>query len=227
MKWVDDYQLFLFDFDGLLVNSEPIHYQAYVDMCARRGFVLQWSYDQFCVNAHHDAKGLERGIYEAFPQLFEQEPNWKILYAEKKRALEELLARKKIDLMPGVERLLKQLDKKDIRRCVVTNSTKAQTDLIKANQPLLKTIPFWITREDYLEPKPNSECYEQAIRKYGIRGDRVIGFEDSLKGLRALMGTTAQPVLICPKDHPQLEASIDHTVIHYASFEEIPDLHLL
>ena len=32
MRWISEYQLFLFDLDGLLVNTEELHYQAYKNM---------------------------------------------------------------------------------------------------------------------------------------------------------------------------------------------------
>lgn len=227
MHWINDYQLFLFDFDGLLVNTESIHFQAYINTLARRGFELNWSFDEFCMNAHFTSDGLQKAVYSEFPKLQEQEPNWNILYAEKKRAYIELLTTRKVELMPGVKRLLSELERKKIKRCVVTNSLKEQTDLIQANQPILKTIPHWITREDYQEPKPHPECYLEAIKKHGALGDRIIGFEDSARGLKALLGTPAQPVLICPQNHPQLNATLDAKVVHYASFEEIPDTHIV
>ena len=67
MKWVNDFQLFLFDLDGLLVNTENIHYQAYIDMLQRRGFNLDWSFLKFCTVAHFDDNSLKEGIYALFP----------------------------------------------------------------------------------------------------------------------------------------------------------------
>ena len=35
MDWIKKYQLFLFDFDGLLVNTEEMHFLAYKQMCEK------------------------------------------------------------------------------------------------------------------------------------------------------------------------------------------------
>ena len=217
MDWIHDFQLFLFDFDGLLVNTEHIHFQAYINMLARRGFTLDWSFSRYCEAAHLHADAIREGIYAQFPDL---PPDWKMLYSEKKAAYQELLMSAKVELMKGVEPLLEALAKHDIRRCVVTHSPLDQIKLIRKHHAILETLPHWITREDYEKPKPSGECYLKAIQLYGKKGDRIIGFEDSIRGLKALLQTPAQAVLICPSHHPLLELSSEGA-LHFESFEEI------
>ncbi|MBI3211630.1 MAG: HAD family phosphatase, partial [Simkania negevensis] len=86
MDWIERYELFLFDFDGLLVDTEPLHFEAYRKLCQERGFELEWDFKTFCKIAHAKASGTRDALYELFPDLFRQEPNWAILYAEKKGA---------------------------------------------------------------------------------------------------------------------------------------------
>ena len=220
MKWIRDFQLFLFDFDGLLVNTEHLHYQAYVNMLAARGFTCDWSFLRFCELAHFDSHTLRTQIYAEFPGI---EPNWTILYEEKKRCYFELISSGKVELMPGVEKLLRALEKENIRRLVATNSLREQIEHLRSQHPVLQTIPHWITREDYSNPKPSPECYLRAIQLYGKAGDKIIGFEDSIRGLQALRQTAALPVLICPSHHPLLEIAMEKGVVHYESLDQIPD----
>lgn len=217
MRWIHNFQLFLFDFDGLLVNTEPLHYQAYVNMLAARGYQLDWSFERFCQVAHLNATALKEEIYATFPDL---DPNWQQLYEEKKEAYYGLIGAGKIRLMPGVETLLKELEKANIERCVVTHSLLEQIVAIRAQLKPLQTIPHWITREDYERPKPDPECYLKAIELYGKKGGRSIGFEDSLRGLQALMGTPAFPVWVCPPHHPLLEIGAEKA-LHVPSFEHL------
>jgi HAD superfamily hydrolase (TIGR01509 family) len=220
MNWIRHFQLFLFDFDGLLVNTEHLHYQAYVNMMAARGYILDWSFAQFCEVAHLNSTALRDALYAAFADL---EPNWEILYREKKEAYLNLLLSGKVELMPGVERLLKELATAGIRRCVVTNSSLEQTRLISSQLPILHSIPKWITREDYEKPKPDPEGYLRAIALCAQQGDRIIGFEDSIRGLQALQQTSALSVLICSSHHPLLELASQGTFLHFESFEAIPE----
>ncbi|HSX26041.1 MAG TPA: HAD family phosphatase [Chlamydiales bacterium] len=219
MKWIHDFQLFLFDFDGLLVNTEHLHLQAYVNMLAKRGLKLDWSLAQFCEVAQLNSTALREALYAQFPDL---EPNWKILYEEKKQAYLDLLTSGKVELMPGAAQILKEVQNANIRRCIVTNSLLEHTKLLRAKIPILQTIPHWITREDYEKAKPDPESYLRAIQLHSRPGDKIIGFEDSIRGLKALRQTPALPVLICPSHHPLLELAMGEGLIHYESLEHIP-----
>lgn len=193
MSWIDQYQLFLFDFDGVLVNSEELHYRAYQTMCQRRGRVLSWDMATYAQAAMRSATGVQEGIYREFPDL---KTPWDVLYGEKRQAYSELLEAEGTPLMPGAKELLEALDKKGIKRCVVTHSPREHVERIKRLSPALQTIPHWITREDYSKPKPDGECYRLAIRRLKEPGERVIGFEDSPRGLHALLETEADAVFV-------------------------------
>lgn len=222
MKWIRGFELFLFDFDGLLVNTESLHFQAYINIYAKRGFVLNWDFQQYAQAAHIGAESMKEAIYQEFPKLYEREPYWEVLYEEKTAEYIDLIGKSRIEMMSGARKLLEALEKANIRRCVVTNSTKQQTDLIRAKIPVLNTIPHWITAGDCLNKKPHPECYLRAIRLYGEKGDRIIGFEDTLKGLNALRQCPVQAVLICPSHHPQLSTVLSSNFLHFESFDLIP-----
>lgn len=221
MKWLDKFDLFLFDFDGLLVNTEHIHHQAYVNTLLHRGFNLDWSFLEFCQKAHFESTGLRDAIYAKFPDLEAQEPSWSVIYEEKKKEYLKLLTSGRVELMPGVKELLSRLKDLNKTTCVVTNSLKEQTDLIQGQLPILKTICHWVTRQDYQNPKPSPECYLRAIELYGRSAKKIIGFEDTVKGLNALLKTPAIPVLICPANHPQIQAMTDQSITHVESFLDI------
>lgn len=223
MQWIHQYQLFLFDFDGLLVNTEELHYQAYIRMCANRGFTLTWDFNRYSNAAHHQATALQDQIYAEFPALKAQEPNWNILYEEKKSAFIQLLQEGTAHLMPGVLALLEALRVAQINRCVVTHSPTPLVALIRSQHSILNTIPHWITREHYSHPKPHPECYQIAINQLAKKGDRIIGFEDSPRGLKALLETDAKPVLVCPADAPYLQEWIHQPIAYYPSFNAMTD----
>ncbi len=226
MRWIHNYQLFLFDFDGILANTEDLHFRAYKKMCADRGFSLKWDLKTYAWQASlYGAGGLKEAIYKQFPDLKRYEPCWEILYREKKRAYTELLMEEQAPLMPGIEPLIQALSRADIKRCVVTNSPEEHVKMIRAKQPLLNTIPVWITREHYSQPKPASECYEKAIAMLGKEGDRIIGFEDSPRGLKALLGTKAEGVFVTSllekKQLQQLSQEVEKDFHHFNSFDEL------
>lgn len=225
MNWIDHYQLFLFDFDGILVNTEELHYMAYLKMCADRGFSLKWDQKIYMSYALFSASGVKEGVYRELPALQKEEPCWDVLYNEKKRAYYELLQNRGPSLMPGVSELLLALEKAGIKRCVVTHSPGEQIALIRKQHPVLSTIPEWITREHYSQPKPSPECYLKAISALKQPGDRIVGFEDSPRGLQALLGTEAEGVLVSEvfneKELQKIAEGMDRPFSHFSSFPEM------
>ncbi len=216
MSWIKNYQLFLFDFDGLLVNTEALHLAAYQQMLREQGFHLSLNQLQYCRIAHFESTGLMKTIHEQFPAL--KEIPWDKLRARKNQIYQGLVENGKIDLMPGSADLLEILAKENVQRCVVTHSKKEQIEpLIKAH-PVLKTIPHWITRDQYAKPKPDPECYLKAISTFGVK--KVIGFEDSPRGLQALLGTHATAVMVTPFFEKE-ELSFTKDFFHFDSFREL------
>lgn len=222
MKWIHDYQLFLFDFDGLLVNTEEIHYQAYKLMFKARGYTLDWDFNRYCQAAHYEATALRDQMYAQCPDLKAEEPDWSKLHAEKTKILSELIEAGAVQLMPGAHKLIQMVQDASIKSCVVTHSPGHIINLIRKHNPILDSISHWVTREHYSQPKPNSECYQKAIALHAKPDDRVIGFEDTPRGLRALMETRAKPILICQAQYPEIPSFLQAGVLHFKSLEDLP-----
>jgi HAD superfamily hydrolase (TIGR01509 family) len=219
MQRVKNYDLFLFDFDGLLVNTEEMHFQAYQNMMKQNGFTLDWNFNRYCQAAHYHSTYLKEQIYEEYPALYAKEPQWEVLYKQKQNALLDLVDKGAAHLMPGAEALLTELHKQNINRAVVTHSPHTLINKIRQQNPILDTIPNWITREQYDKAKPDPECYLKAVSLLAKPKDRIIGFEDSPRGLTALMGTHAEPVLICTASYPEIPDFIQKGAKHYKSLE--------
>jgi beta-phosphoglucomutase len=220
--WISQYGTILFDFDGLLVNTEYLHYQAYQKMCIDRGFTLHWDFKTYCSLAHMGSECLKKGVKEILPELYQNDAHWLELYQEKKEAFLHIVAQGQVELMPGVEALLKELNQRGVTHCVVTHSSSKLTDAIRAHLPALNTIPHWVTRECYDQPKPKPDGYLEAIRLYSKRGDRILGFEDTVRGWRALQAASVEAVVVSKMLTTEMQKILaDSHVTIYQSFEDL------
>lgn len=224
MDWIKNYDLFLFDFDGLLVNTEELHYLAYKEMMRARGVEFTWSFERYCGSAHYATSTFRNDLFTDFPELASQDPSWTYLYPEKQAAMQELLKQGAVQLMPGVESLLTNLQKHCIPHSVVTHSPDALVSIIRKQHAILNQIPHWVTRHDYTNPKPDPECYQLAIQRYGKQGGRVIGFEDTPRGLTALLGSGAEAVLITKIPYVEVPDFLQKGARHYDSLLSIANL---
>ncbi len=219
---IQECDLFLFDLDGLLVDTEPVHYQAYQKMCLARGFSLTWDYAAYCDLAHKGSDLLEKGVYETFPDLKAQEPNWRVLHQEKQMAFLEIVADEGVSLMPGVEQMLQKFPLQSKRSCVVTHSSSQLTQALCRKLPILQTIPYWVTREQYSSAKPHPDAYLLAMRLYGKEGDKILGFEDSFRGYLALQAAGIPSVVISSILSSEFLKELDQKqVSYYNSFQDI------
>ena len=225
MQWVKNYDLYLFDFDGLLVNTEEMHYNAYRRMLKNNGIEFSWDFNRYCQAAHYHATALKEQIYQEFPELYKREPAWDVLYKQKQEALLNLVDEGAAHLMPGVKELLEILEKAGVKRAVVTHSPDKLIQKIRKQNPILNSIPTWITREHYEKPKPDPECYIKAIEMLKPTG-KVIGFEDTPRGLTALFGTNAEPVLICTAEYPEIPEFIKRGAKRHLTLKDWVDKQL-
>lgn len=215
MNWILEYSPIFFDFDGLLVNTEHLHYQAYQNTLQAHGISFPWSFMEFAAVAHKSSEGLRHMITAHAPALVAKE-SWEKLYDQKKAAYQQILEQGKLELMPGAEDILAMIQQASIPHAVATNSTRAQTNLIREKIPVLNAIPHWITREDYKNPKPSPDAYLQAISILG-KSERMLGFEDTIRGVQALQGAGITPILICSSDHPQMDDLSCKSLKHFTS----------
>lgn len=216
------YQVFLFDFDGLLVDTEPVHFLSYIEMCRRNGWDLDWSFERFCKEAHEKAGGIWEGLSKLFPTFpVGDRERIEALYREKKEIYVALLEQGGLRLMPGVEELILALQSWGGKCAVVTNSPKDHIEKIKEVFPILREIPLWITREDYSEPKPSPEGYLKAVSLLSVPGDRIVGFEDTLKGAQALFAAGVDTVLVCPEQAPHVKQIVALGGSHVSSLANL------
>lgn len=173
---------FMIDLDGTLINSSKVHYEAYERVFQKmdKPFI---DFDKWnsIINSKH------------FDDYMKDEMNFNVqeINTIKQDKLVEFQNTENIEIIENADIFINKLNEMKINYCVVTNTGKKTIEIFKEKQPMLKLIDKWIVREDYQEPKPNSECFELAIKKYGKNAKNVIGIEDSEVGFKALKDVTS------------------------------------
>lgn len=186
---------FLFDLDGLLVDSEPMHFIAFTNTAKNFGYDVPWDFRTYCHKAHTESLGLKKAFLELFPQA---EGVWSDLYHTVKLNFAKLIEISPLELMPGVNELLDLIIAHNKKLAVVTNSSTPMVLAIIAKQPLLKKIPLWITREDYVNAKPSPDGYLKALAQWNLSPTQVCGFEDSPRGVKSLKAAGIKAFHISP-----------------------------
>lgn len=209
-KYFPNKKLVCFDFDGILVNTEPLHYQAYLQTLSSLGYTVHINFEKYCSLAHNpDRLFFKKTIKKIFPDF---NISWDIIREEKTKRYRSMLDSENVSSMIGVEDLIIKLHKRNIQTCIVTNSDRCDVDLIAKNHPFLHTIKKWITKDDYKNSKPSPDGYNLALQIHNIKKEDAIGLEDSPKGLQALKNAEMDAIFIntFPSDEQHHYQCISH-----------------
>lgn len=181
---IESYAYFLLDLDGTLVDTEGLHYKAYILACKELGVPFDWDFKKFCFHAHGDSLGVAQ-------ELKLDNKSWDKLYKVKKEFYLKSLNSTELKFVPGAEAFLQWGKKKNKVMAIVTNSPREQLEKLTKFLPDLGLVTFSLTREDYSEPKPSPLGYIKAIQifesQYGFNlQKKILGFEDTPKGIFSL-----------------------------------------
>lgn len=167
-----------FDMDGTIIDTNIAHYMAYKEVFQKYNKPILTIDEWNDIILNNNIDNYLQTIFE--PSIFNT------IKIEK---LDNLSAYP-ISFTKNSEHFLKVLIENDFNICVVTNTNIKTVELFKQKLPLLNKINNWIYRDDYNLPKPNSESYELAIKKYYKNEEFIIGFEDSMVGYKSLRNIT-------------------------------------
>lgn len=164
----------LFDLDGTLVDSDPLHHAAFADLLAERGRELTVEEYRSSIMGLHNPDLLER--------MF---PGEDMSVLDRKEAMFRERLADNVDPIPGIHALLDWAESQDAGVAVVTNAPRDNAAAMLAATSLAHRLPTVILGDECARAKPYPDPYQEAMRRLGVTPSRAIAFEDSRSGLRA------------------------------------------
>jgi HAD superfamily hydrolase (TIGR01509 family) len=166
-----------FDMDGLLVDSEPLWFQAEAAVMARLHGT--WAHgDQHALvggsMATTVAYLLSKGTRAAEPAAVAR---W--LRAE----MIDLLGTVPLPVLPGAVELVAEVQSAGLPYALVTSSEPEVVDAVLARLDV--RFPVIVCAADVSHAKPDPEGYLLAAAKLGVEPQRAIALEDSVNGVLA------------------------------------------
>lgn len=160
-------QAVIFDFDGVVVDSEPLHYKAFMETLAPFG--LRHDYDTYVERyIGFDDRDAFRAIFEDAgrplpPDLFER------LIHEKHKAFKRIVSRE-VRPFPGVHRLVQELVREGVPLAIASGAAREEILLMLEVLGLRKAFPVIVTADDVARSKPDPESYVLAVLLLRDRG---------------------------------------------------------
>lgn len=177
----------VFDFDGLILDTESAVIAAYGAIHAEHGIPFDEALFLRCVGHADYAFDPWRGFGPA--------ANRPALEAARRRRNHQI--DRELPILPGVVALLDAARARGLSVALASNSRHPHCEGHLARLGLLDRFAFLACREDVVSPKPEPDLYRHVLNHFGLRGREAIAFEDShtgsLAAKRAGLWTVAVP----------------------------------
>lgn len=167
----------LFDLDGTLANTDPVHYQVWQDLLKDYGIMI----DPPFYRRYFSGRRNPEIIVDVLPHLSpaEGEALGDRKEAEFRRRVNELPS------MPGLWELLRWMDEQQLKRAIVTNAPRENADFMITALQVGTVFPVVVLGDELERGKPDPLPYQAALAQLNSSPDEAVVFEDSSSGIRA------------------------------------------
>jgi HAD superfamily hydrolase (TIGR01509 family) len=178
---VQELKALLYDLDGTISDTDPIHFIAWQDCLREYGIQI----NETIYKQEMSGSTNPRLVAKFLPQLNAAEGE---AFAERKEARFRFLAQQ-LPLTPGLTDLIEWAKQHQIKQAVVTNAPRKNAHFMLEALKLDQTFDRVILADDLGIGKPDPAPYTHALKEFGLASDQAIAFEDSPLGIKS--ATTA------------------------------------
>ncbi|PSS11609.1 Haloacid dehalogenase-like hydrolase domain-containing protein Sgpp [Actinidia chinensis var. chinensis] len=171
----------LFDVDGTLCDSDPIHYQAYREMLPEIGFnggvpITEEFYAEYISGKHND---------DMAKLFFPDDHQRGLKFTDDKEAMFRRLSKDKLKAVKGLYKLKKWVEDRGLKRAAVTNAPRENAELMISTLGLSDFFDCVILGNECEHGKPFPDPYLKALEALKVSKDHTFIFEDSVSGIKA------------------------------------------
>jgi len=203
-------QAIIFDFDGVLVDSEPLHYRAFLRTAQQLGYDVDFDYATYLKRyvGYDDRDGFRAMLKDAAAAKTDSA----VAVDASDEAIDQLCAAKQsvfnaivaegVAVAPGVLELLDSLPA-GLPVAVASGATREDIDLILGAIDLTDRFEVIVSATDVTRSKPDPETYRSAFEQLAARHRdlalspaRCLAIEDTPTGIASARAAGLQTLAI-------------------------------
>lgn len=173
-------QTVIFDMDGVIVDTEPVHHYAFIEHFKQLNLdITPEVYASFTGNS-------TKNVYERLKSMFNLEHEIAHLVDEKRTIFNEAFDKKEdLFLLEGVEDLIKDLHSNGMQLILASSSANVTINRIFTRFGLHNYFTHIVSGEDFPKSKPHPAIFLKAAELAQTPIENCIVIEDSTNGIKA------------------------------------------
>lgn len=179
-------KLLIVDLDGTLFDTKEVNYFAYKDALNEYGYEIDYKYFcDFCNGRHYT---------EFLPSITTYDKDILLkLHNLKQAYYEKYLTKARLNV--HLTNIIKSMSAEYFTAIVTTASKKNCYEILDAFS-VTDLFDLILTKEDIINTKPNPEGFLLAMKRFNIKPDDTIIFEDSSVGVEGAKNSGANYVVV-------------------------------
>lgn len=196
----------VFDFDGLIIDTETPSYHAFCEVYREYGAELPLAEYAKCVGTSHDLFNPYTYISDCLGETIDPE----VVRTKFQAIYSKLLFESA--LRPGVMDYLKTARKLNLKTALATSSTISWIEPFFNQFQLTEYFDYVTTADEVSKVKPDPELYLKSLSKLQVAADEAVSFEDSLNGFNAAR-TAGLHCVVVPNEMTRQFAFADYDLL--------------
>ncbi len=179
----------VFDCDGVLVDTEPLHYRTFQEVL--RPFGLEYDYEEY--KERYIGFDDRDAILEAFRRggLTIEPEKLADLIRAKSMAMEKVVSGG-VETFPGLVDLVRELTARRVPMAVASGAIRHDIELFLKALEMADAFPVIVAADDVKKSKPDPETYVKALDKLirvagldGVHTRQCVAIEDTPAGIES------------------------------------------
>ncbi|EFJ43061.1 hypothetical protein VOLCADRAFT_66286 [Volvox carteri f. nagariensis] len=190
----------LFDVDGTLVESDPLHFRAFQEILLELGFNDGQPIDEAFFRRRISGRHNPAIAADLFPDW--EEARRVAFYTEKEERYRRLAAAG-LEPLEGLREFLEWVRQRGLRTAAVTNAPRVNAEMMLAALGIEAMFEHLVLGEECTRAKPYPDPYLVAMDLLGLTPGEVVVFEDSPSGVTAGAAAGAPVVGLMTGQEPE------------------------